>query len=38
MHAGGRFGRLGLIVVPAILLGLYELKRLWFPKEKRRDG
>jgi signal peptidase len=38
MHAGGRFGRLGLIVVPALLLGLHELKRLWFPKEQPGDG
>jgi signal peptidase I len=28
---GSRFGRLGLIVVPALLLGLYELKRIWRP-------
>jgi signal peptidase len=34
MHVGGSFGRLALIVVPAFLLGLYELKRLWFPKEQ----
>ena len=38
MHAGGRFGRLGLIAIPALLLGLYELKRLWFPKEKHDDA
>jgi signal peptidase I len=29
---GSRFGRLGLIVIPALLLGLYELKRIWRPK------
>ncbi len=38
MHVGGRFGRLALIAVPAFLLGLYELKRLWFPKEKPDDA
>ena len=27
-----RSGRLLLVVVPALLLGLYELKRVWFPK------
>jgi signal peptidase len=30
---GGRFGRLGLIVFPVLLLGLYELKRIWRPAE-----
>jgi hypothetical protein len=38
MHAGGRLGRLGLVAVPAFLLGLYELKRLWFPKEQPGDA
>ena len=28
---GSRFGRLGLIVIPALLLGLYELERIWRP-------
>jgi signal peptidase len=31
---GGRMGRLVLIAVPALLLGLFELKRLWLPKER----
>jgi signal peptidase len=30
--AGGRFGRLALLVVPALLLALLELKRLWLPR------
>ena len=38
MHASGRFGRLALIAVPAFLLGLFELKRLWFPKWKSDDA
>ena len=29
---GSRIGRLALIVVPALLLGLYELKRIWRPR------
>lgn len=33
-----RFGRVALVVVPAILLGLFELKRLWFPKRRPDDG
>ena len=37
VYIGGRYGRLGMIAIPALLLGLYELCRLWFPKE-RRDG
>ncbi len=35
-HAGGRMGRIALIALPALLLGLFELKRIWFPKERRR--
>jgi signal peptidase len=31
MRLSGGLARLGLIAVPAFLLGLYELKRLWFP-------
>jgi signal peptidase len=31
-RAGSRFGRLGLLVFPALLLALFELKRIW-----RRD-
>lgn len=27
--------RLLLVVVPALLLGFFELKRIWFPKESR---
>ena len=35
---GDRFGRVALVVVPALLLGLFELKRLWFPKRRPDDG
>jgi signal peptidase I len=35
MRMGGRNGRLLLIALPALLLGLFELKRLWLPKERR---
>jgi signal peptidase I len=38
MRMGGRAGRLALIAIPALLLGLFELKRLWFPKERRDEG
>jgi signal peptidase len=31
---GSRFGRLGLIVAPALLLGLYELRRIWRPSRR----
>lgn len=31
---GSRLGRLGLIVLPALLLGLYELKRIWRPARR----
>ncbi|MGZ8694335.1 MAG: signal peptidase I [Gaiellaceae bacterium] len=34
---GDRFGRVALVVVPAFLLGLFELKRLWFPKRQPDD-
>lgn len=36
----GRSGRLLLVVLPALLLGLFELKRIWFPKVEgdRREG
>lgn len=30
--AGSRFGRLGLLVVPAVLLALFELRRIWRPR------
>jgi signal peptidase len=29
---GGRFGRFSLIVIPALLLGIYELIRIWRPR------
>jgi signal peptidase I len=32
---GGRNSRLALIAFPALLLALFELKRLWLPKERR---
>jgi signal peptidase I len=32
MWAGGRFGRLALVAIPALLLGLFELRRIWLPK------
>jgi signal peptidase len=35
MWAGGRLGRLALVAIPALLLGLFELKRIWFPKGGR---
>ncbi|MFN2471064.1 MAG: signal peptidase I [Gaiellaceae bacterium] len=35
MYVAGRTGRLALIVVPLVLLGLFELKRIWIPKERR---
>lgn len=31
----GPAARLFLVIVPALLLGLFELKRIWFPKESR---
>jgi hypothetical protein len=37
IYIGERYGRFAMIAIPALLLGLYELRRLWFPKE-RRDG
>jgi signal peptidase len=33
-RVGSRFGRLALLVVPALLLCLWELKRIWAPKER----
>jgi signal peptidase I len=36
--AGGRFGRLGLILVPVLLLAALELRRIWSPKSKEDDG
>jgi signal peptidase len=34
----GPAARLFLVVVPAILLGLLELKRIWFPRESHAEG
>jgi signal peptidase len=34
MRMGGPLGRLLLIAIPALLLGLFELKRLWLPKDR----
>ena len=34
----GSLRRGGVLGVLAFLLGLYELKRLWFPKEQVSDG
>ena len=36
MHVDDPRGRFLLVAIPAALLGLYELKRLWFPKGRRR--
>jgi len=30
----GRFGRFALLVLPALLLGTFELKRIWLPREQ----
>jgi signal peptidase len=38
MSAGGRFGRLALVAIPALLLGLFELRRIWSPKEDAGDA
>lgn len=32
--AGSRLGLLGLVVLPALLLGIFELKRIWTAEEK----
>jgi len=32
MHGGGSYGRVAVVLIPALLLGLYELWRIWFPK------
>jgi signal peptidase len=32
----GRFGRLMLVVIPALLLGVYELWRIWRPSREER--
>jgi signal peptidase I len=34
----GPAARLFLVVIPAILLGLFELRRIWFPRESRAEG
>ena len=31
----GPAARLFLVIIPALLLGFFELKRIWFPKESR---
>ncbi len=37
-RAGSKFGRLALIVVPVLLLGLYEFRRIWSePSEDTSD-
>ena len=34
----GPSARLFLVVIPAILLGLFELRRIWFPRESRAES
>ncbi len=34
MHGGGSAGRVAIVLIPALLLGLYELWRIWFPKRR----
>jgi signal peptidase len=34
----GPSARLFLVVIPAILLGIFELRRIWFPRESRAQG
>lgn len=34
MHGGGTAGRVAILLIPALLLGLYELWRIWFPKRR----
>jgi signal peptidase len=34
MYVGERYGRFAMIAIPAFLLALYELHRLWFPKRR----
>jgi signal peptidase len=36
-RVGSRFGRLALLVVPALLLCLWELKRIWAPAKAKDD-
>lgn len=36
-YVRGPLGRLVLVVVPALVLGAYELWRIWHPRERRRD-
>jgi signal peptidase I len=33
---GGRFGRLGFLVIPAVLLGILELRRIWQTEPETR--
>jgi signal peptidase len=35
--AGSRLGRLGFLVIPAVLLALFELRRIWRPREAPRS-
>jgi signal peptidase I len=35
-HGGGRISRVAFVLVPIVLLALYELWRIWAPKERRR--
>jgi signal peptidase len=35
---GGRIARLVLVVIPACLLGLIELFRIWFPRRPEREA
>lgn len=34
----GPTARLFLVIIPALLLGLFELRRIWFPKESRETA
>lgn len=36
MHGGGRLSRVAFLLVPILLLALFELWRIWFPKERGR--
>ena len=36
--AGSRFGRLAFLVLPVVLLGVLELKRIWWPSERTRPA
>jgi signal peptidase len=34
-HGGGRYSRMAFLLIPILLLGLYELWRIWVPRERR---